>query len=161
MLTVILGIISVLLMLFAIASIIVPLLPGGVLLAWLGLFIFAIGTGFEKISLFTTIVFLILTLLIMVFNFFLPMIGAGKLKASKWGLGGAMLGSVAGIPVWGIWGVIIGPFIGTVIGELIAKRRTGQSLKIGLGVVISIIIGGFVNIVFILVMLGVLASSWF
>jgi uncharacterized protein len=161
MLTVVLGVISVLLMLFAIASIILPLLPGGVPLAWLGLFIFAIGTGFEKISVLNTIIFLILTLLIVVFNFFLPAIAAGKLKSSKWGMGGAMLGSFVGIPIWGIWGIIIGPFLGTVIGELIAKRSTGQSLKIGLGALIGIIVGGFVNIVIILVMLGVLISSWF
>jgi hypothetical protein len=161
MLTIVLAVISVLLMLFAIASIILPLLPGGVPVAWLGLFIFAIGTGFDRISVVTVIVFFVLTLLILVLNFFIPMIGAGKFKAGRWGLWGAMLGSFFGVFLWGFWGTLLGPFFGTTIGEIIGGRQPWPSLKIGLGTLVGIIVGGIINIVLVLVMLVVLIVSWF
>lgn len=161
MLTVVLAVISVLLMLFAIASIILPFLPGGVPVAWLGLLIFAVGTGFERISVATVIIFLVLTLLILVLNFFIPMLGAGRFKAGRWGMWGAMLGSFFGIFLWGFWGTILGPFFGTTLGEMMAGRQPLTSLKIGLGAVIGIIVGGVINLIFVLIMLGVLIASWF
>ncbi len=161
MLTVVLAVISVLLMLFAIASIILPLLPGGVPVAWLGLLIFAVGTGFERISFATVIIFLVITLLILVLNFFIPMLGAGKFKAGRWGMWGAMLGSFFGIFLWGFWGAMLGPFFGTALGELMAGRQILPSLKISLGTLAGIIVGGMINLVFVLVMLGVLIASWF
>jgi uncharacterized protein len=161
MLTVVLAVIALLLMLFAVISIILPLLPGGVPVAWLGLFIFAVGTGFERISVVTIIIFLVLTLLILVLNFFIPMIGAGRFKAGRWGMWGAMLGSFFGIFLWGFWGTILGPFFGTTLGEIMGGRRPLTSMKIGLGTVIGIIVGGLLNIIFVLIMLGVLIASWF
>jgi uncharacterized protein YqgC (DUF456 family) len=161
MLPVILAIISVLLMVFALTSIILPVLPGGVPIAWLGLFIYSIGTGFERISVTAVIVFLILTLLTLALNFLSPMIGARGLKASKWGMWGAILGSFVGGLIWGLWGTVLGPYLGTVFGELTAGRRPSQSLRIGLGAVVGIIVGGLVNIVMVLTMLAVLIASWF
>ncbi len=161
MLTVVLAVISVLLMLFAIASIILPLLPGGVPVAWLGLLIFAVGTGFARISVATVIIFLVLTLLILVLNFFIPMLGAGKFKAGRWGMWGAILGSFFGIFLWGFWGTILGPFFGTALGELIAGRQILPSLKVSLGTLAGIIVGGLINLIFVLIMLGVLIASWF
>ena len=77
MLTVILAIISTILILAGLASIILPFIPG-VFVAWLGLFIFAIGTGFERISIATTIIFFIVMLLTFVFDFYVPMLIARK-----------------------------------------------------------------------------------
>ena len=67
------------------AGVFLPILPG-VPLAWLGLFIFAIGTGFEKVSVLAVVIFFILMLFTLALDFLAPMLGAGKYKASKFGI---------------------------------------------------------------------------
>ncbi len=84
------------LMVVGIVGVFVPIIPG-IPLAWLGLFIYAIGTGFERISLVTIIVLFILMALIMLLDFLAPMLGAKKYRASKLGIMGAFIGLIAGI----------------------------------------------------------------
>ena len=161
MLVIILAIISTLLMLISLASIILPFIPGGIPLAWLGLFIFAIGTGFERISITTTIIFFAITLITIIIDFFAPILGAGKYHASKWGILGATFGSFLGFFVFGLWGIILGPFLGSIMGELITGRKHSQALKIGFGTIVGMIMGGIIKIVVVLIMLGFLVASWF
>jgi uncharacterized protein YqgC (DUF456 family) len=160
MLTVFLAIISTLIILAGLAGIILPFIPG-VLVAWLGLFIFAIGTGFTKISIMVVVIFFVLMLMTFAFDFFAPMLVARKYKASKWGILGGSLGSFLGINTLGLKGIIIGPLLGTLILELITGRRPGQALKIAFGTILGIIAGTVLKIIVILIMLGFLIGSWF
>ncbi len=161
MLTIILAIISTLLILYGLAGIVLPFIPGGLLAAWIGLFIFAIGTGFERISIATVVIFFVVVLVTMAIDFFAPMLAAGKFRASKWGIFGAMLGSFLGIFIMGLWGIVLGPFFGAILGELTGGKDYKQALKIGLGTLIGLIIGGIIKITVGLVMLGFLIASWF
>ncbi len=161
MLTIILAVISTLLILYGLAGIVLPFIPGGLLAAWIGLFIFAIGTGFERISIATVVIFFLVVLVTMAIDFFAPMLVAGKFRASKWGIFGAMLGSFLGIFIMGLWGIVLGPFFGAILGELTGGKDYKQALKIGLGTLIGLIIGGIIKITVGLVMLGFLIASWF
>ena len=158
---VIYAIVGLLLMLVGLASLILPFIPGGVPIAWLGLFIFAIGTGFERISIVTTVIFFTVMLLTIAVDLFAPMLGAGKLKVSKWGILGAIFGSFLGIFILGWWGVVVGPFWGAILGELSAGSEFKKALRIGLGTLIALIIGMLVKITVVIVMLGFLIASWF
>ncbi|HSW57563.1 MAG TPA: DUF456 domain-containing protein [Dehalococcoidales bacterium] len=160
MLTVFLAVLCSLMMLAGLAGIILPFIPG-VPLAWLGLFIYAIGTGFERISIFTTVVFFILTLLTLVLDLISPMLGAKKYRASKWGIIGATLGLPAGILFLGFWGIILGPFIGALLGELISRRKGSLAFKSAFGTVIGFLAGTLVKIVIVLIMMGFFIASWF
>lgn len=160
MLTVLLAIISTILVLAGLFGVILPLLPG-VPIAWLGLFIFAIGTGFERISVTTTVIFFAVMLLTFAVDFFAPMLGAGKYKASKWGIIGASLGSLLGIITLGLWGIILGPFVGAMLGEIIAGKEGGKAIKIAFGTFWGIVFGGLFKVIVVLVMLGFLITSWF
>jgi uncharacterized protein len=161
MLTVIFAIISTLLILAGLAGLILPFIPGGVPLAWLGLFIFAIGTGFERISIAAAVIFFVVMLLTIAFDFFAPMLGGRKYRAGKWGVLGAAFGSLSGIFIFGMWGIIIGPFLGTVLGELSGGKKPGQALKIGIGTIIVLIVSMLIKIAVVLAMLGFLIASWF
>jgi uncharacterized protein len=161
MLTVILAIISTLFVLVALAGLILPFIPGGVPLAWLGLFIFAIGTGFERISVAATVIFFVVMLLTIAVDFFAPMLGGGKYKASKWGVLGATFGSLSGIFIFGLWGIIAGPFLGTVLGELLGGKKPVAALKIGIGTMIVLIVSMLIKIGVVLAILGFLIASWF
>ena len=161
MLTVILAIISTVLILYGLVSIILPFIPGGLPVAWLGLFIFAIGTGFQNISIATTVIFFVIMLVTIAIDFFAPMLGAGKFRASKWGILGAMFGSFLGIFIVGLWGIVLGPFFGAILGELTGGKDYKQALKIGLGTLIGLIVGGLIKITVVFIMLGFLVASWF
>ncbi len=158
--TVIYGVTSILLIVIGLISLVLPFIPGGVPLAWLGLFVFAIGTGFTKISILATVIFFIVMVITMIIDFFLPILGAGKYKASKWGILGSIFGSFLGIFIWGLWGTVVGPFLGAVFGELATGRDHKAALRIGLGTIIGLIVGGILKIIVVLVMLGWVIAAW-
>ncbi|MBN1191922.1 MAG: DUF456 domain-containing protein [Dehalococcoidales bacterium] len=161
MYTVLFAVISTLLILIGLTGLVLPVIPGGVPLAWLGLFIFAIGTGFERISIAATVIFFVVMLLTIAVDYFAPMLGGRKYKAGKWGVLGAMFGSLSGIFVFGIWGILIGPFLGAIFGEMIGGKEPGQAMRIGFGTVIVLVLGMIIKIAVVLVMLGFLIASWF
>ncbi|MFC2017151.1 DUF456 domain-containing protein [Chloroflexota bacterium] len=137
-----------------------PILPG-IPLAWLGLFVYAIGTGFERISVTTVIVFFILMVLIMLIDFLAPMLGARKYRASKFGILGAFLGLIVGIITFSFWGIIIGPFIGAFGVELIARRQPKIAFRAAVGTFVGFIAGTLMKVIFILIMSGFFIASWF
>jgi len=158
--TVFLAILCSILMIVGMVGVIVPGIPG-IPLAWLGLFIYAIGTGFERISAITIIVLFILMALIMLIDFLAPMLGAKKYKASKFGILGAFVGLIAGIIFFGFWGIIVGPFIGAFTVELLAKRQPRIALRSAFGTLVGFIAGTLLKAIFILIMSGLFIASWF
>jgi len=160
MVTIALIIVCSVLMVVGLLGVVLPILPG-IPLAWLGLFIYAIGTSFERISIATVIVFSILTILALLLDFLAPMLGAKKYRASKLGVFGAFLGFTVGIFVLGFWGIILGPFIGALLGELIAGRRPRQALGSAFGTFLGFVAGTLFKIIVILVMAGFFIASLF
>lgn len=148
------------LMVVGLLGVILPVLPG-VPLAWLGLFIYALVTGFERISVATIVIFFVLMVLALVLDFVAPMLGAKKYQASKFGVIGAFLGFVVGIFVLGFWGIILGPLFGAFLGELIARGRPKQALGSALGAFLGFIAGTLFKVVLILVMAGFFIASLF
>ena len=157
---ILLAVLCLIIMVVGLIGVVVPLLPG-IPLAWLGLFIYALVTGFEKISIATTVVFFIVMLLALGLDFLAPMLGARKYQASKWGVIGAFVGFTVGIFILPGWGIILGPFVGALLGELIVKRQFGQAFKSALGAFIGFIAGTLFKIVIILIMMGFFIVSLF
>ena len=157
---VIYAVICSLLMVVGFIGIFAPVLPG-IPIAWLGLFIYAIGTGFERISLTTTIVFAALTALILLLDFLAPMLGAKKFKASALGVLGAFIGLIVGVLFLGFWGIILGPFLGAFLFELMAKKQAKGAAKAALGTVVGYLAGALVKVIFLFVMAGFFIVSWF
>jgi uncharacterized protein YqgC (DUF456 family) len=141
-------------------GIFLPILPG-IPLAWLGFFIFAIGTGFTRISILATVVFFVLMLVVLLLDFLAPVLGAGKYKASKWGIAGAFVGFLVGVLIFGFWGIILGPFIGALLGEIAARRPAGQAFKSAAGTLIGFLAGSLIKTIYIFVLLGFFIYSLF
>lgn len=158
--TVLLIIICSILMVAGLIGVVLPFLPG-VPLAWLGFFIYALVTGFNKISITATIIFSALMLFTLSLDFLAPVLGAKKYRASKYGLIGAFLGFIVGIIVFSFWGIIFGPFAGALLGELIAKRHPGRALKSALGALVGFIAGTLFKTVVVLIMIGFFIVSLF
>ena len=160
MVTVLLAILCSVLLIAGLAGIVLPILPG-VPLAWLGFFVYAIGTGFDRISITTTVVFSILMVLTLVLDLVAPMLGASKYKASKLGILGSFVGLMAGVIAFGFWGIILGPFIGALLGELVARQQPEQAFKSALGTLFGFLAGSLIKIVVVLTMAGFFIASLF
>ncbi|HEY92169.1 MAG TPA: DUF456 domain-containing protein [Dehalococcoidia bacterium] len=158
--TVAVTILCSILMVIGLLGVVLPILPG-IPLSWLGFFIYALGTGFERISIVTVVIFTILTVLTLILDFAAPMLGAKKYQASKLGIFGAFLGFTIGIFVIGFWGIILGPFIGALLGELIAGRKPKQAIRSALGAFLGFIASTLFKIIVILTMAGFFIASLF
>ena len=155
-----LAVVCAVLMVAGFAGLILPVLPA-IQLNWLGLVIYTWGTGFERISLPVTIIFTVVMILDMVLDWFVQAIGARQFKASKYGIIGAFVGSIVGVLVLNVWGIILGPAIGAVIGELFARRGIKQALTAAGGTVAGCLAGSLVKTIIMLVMLGFFIVSLF
>jgi len=153
-------IIASILMLVGLAGIILPVLPG-LPVVWLGFFIYAIGTGFDNISLTAVIVFGIIVLLTLLIDFLGPFLGLNKYQASKFSYLGAFSGLVIGLIFFGFWGIILGPLLGAFMGELAVKRNFKSGLLAALSAFLGTFLGGILKIAIALMMIGYFIASFF
>jgi uncharacterized protein YqgC (DUF456 family) len=139
---------------------VLPIIPGPPL-SFGGLWLYAWFTEYEKITPTVLIIFGILTALTFVTDIIAPALGARGYKASKYGVWGSMLGAFAGIFVLGPLGIIIGPFVGGFIGEMINARNLDNAVNVAWGSFIGFIIGSLFKLAVIIGMLVYFVYSLF
>lgn len=157
---IILLVISSLLMLVGFLGIVLPFIPG-VPLVWLGIFIYAIFTGFESISILAVIIFFILMAFTLVLDFAAPLLGLKKFKASGWSMVGSLLGFIIGVIFFNIWGAILGPIIGAFTLEILTQRDLRKGSRAALGTLIGSILGVAIKLAIALVMIGYFIFTFF
>jgi len=116
-----------------------PVLPG-VALAYAG-YLCLYFCSYSEISVAWLIVFGVLTLIVSVLDYLLPSYMTKKFGGSKAGERGAMAGVLGGF-LFGPIGIIVGPFVGAVLGELIFDNSDKQrALRSGFGSFLSFFVG--------------------
>jgi uncharacterized protein len=95
----------------------------------------------------------------MVVDLFAGALGAKRVGASRQAVWGALLGTLIGLFL-GLPGLLLGPFVGAVIGELAAGNSILRSTHVGMGTWIGLIFGTLVKLVASLTMLGLFAVGW-
>jgi uncharacterized protein YqgC (DUF456 family) len=156
---VLLWVLAVILVLVGIAGTILPALPGAPLVG-IGLVLAAWADRFEKVGWFPLVVIGVLAVLTLVVDFLATMMGAKRVGASGLALFGAAVGTVAGL-FFGLPGVILGPFVGAVVGEYLARRNHEQAVKVGVGTWIGLLLGTAGKLALIFMMIGVFAFAYF
>lgn len=151
---------SFLLVLGGALGVILPLLPG-VPMAWLGMLIFAYATNFVAITWKALLIFLGFVLLTIAMDIIAPMVGAKKYNASRYGIIGSFAGVILGVVLLGPIGIIIGPFLGTLLGELFNGRESEEALQSAKGTAIGFLAGSAVKLALITVMFGFLIFALF
>ena len=61
-----------------------------------------------------------------ILDYFTPMLGSKYSGGSKWGNWGCIIGTLVGL-LFLPWGIILGPFLGAVIGELLGNKEFSQA----------------------------------
>jgi uncharacterized protein YqgC (DUF456 family) len=75
-----------------------------------------------------------------VVEFAASILGVKKFGGSRRAMVGAVLGGIVGIFL-GIPGILLGPFVGAVIGELMLQRSLDQASRAGFGTVVGMAFG--------------------
>jgi hypothetical protein len=151
MLDIVLVVIGSLLQLVGLAGCFLPWLAGPPF-NFLGLIFLCLAKGWDTFSPAFLIVMAALTLLTMILDYVLPIAGAKKYGSTKRGFWGAFLGMVIGVLFLPPFGMIIGAFIGAVVGELSAGKKNVEAMRAGWGV----FLGVFVSVVLKLVVSGIM-----
>ena len=82
----------------------------------------------------------IVAVVAIVLDYVVPALGAKKFNCSKWGVFGCMVGTIVGI-FFAPFGIILGPFLGAVAGELVAGKQASAALRGGFGALLGFIAG--------------------
>jgi len=72
-----------------------------------------------------------ITVIVVLLDYVLPILGAKVYRASNYGIWGSIVGMIAGIIFFPPFGMILGLFAGAVIGELVAGKNEWEALKVG------------------------------
>jgi len=138
-----------LLMILGIAGCLLPVLPGPPL-SYLGLLAIHLTSKIDFSSKFL-ISWGIIVILVSILDYVIPIWGTKFFGGSKYGVWGSMVGLLAGLFIPPI-GIIVGPFIGAVAGEMLAGNKQ-NALKAGFGSFIGFIAGTVVKMLVSLIML--------
>ena len=127
--------VAVLLMVVGALGVVVPVLPG-LPLIWLAALGFALVDGFERVDWSFLGWLLLITVGAEAADHLGRVWGARRYGAGKAGAWGAVIGALAGLfflPV----GLVLGPFLGALVGELLAGRTLSESVRAGWGGVLG------------------------
>ena len=126
--------------LLGIAGGVLPILPGPVL-SFLGLLLLALLKQFSPPLTPTLIIIMaILTVVVTIGDYLIPLWGAKRYGATKWGIWGSVIGMAIGI-FFSPFGMLLGAFIGAVTVEWLVQKERGKALKAGWGVFIGSLAG--------------------
>ncbi|MEW6377737.1 MAG: DUF456 domain-containing protein [Thermodesulfobacteriota bacterium] len=140
MLEVIAIIIGSILILLGLVGSILPVLPGPPI-SFVGLLLLALVNDFSPPLTSTLLMTLgIITVVVTAVDYVIPLFGANRYGASKWGVWGSLMGMAIGI-FWSPFGMLLSAFARAVIAEWLVHKKKGQALKAGWGVVVGTLLG--------------------
>ncbi len=87
-------------------------------------------------------------MVVIVLDYVVSALGAQKYGASRYGIGGSVLGMLIGIFFFPPFGMIMGAIGGAFVGELLAGKATSEALKAGWGVFIGNLMGTGIKLAF-------------
>ncbi len=147
-------IVSFALIVTGVAGLLLPALPGAVMI-WLGIVAFGLLAPDVHWPISFYIAQGLLALSTYIIDYLATVWGVKKFKGSKAGAIGAVVGMLL-VFVMGPLGIIIGPFVGAIAGELIAGGELRQALTSGFGSFVGFIVATFLR----LLVCGIMIS-WF
>jgi uncharacterized protein YqgC (DUF456 family) len=144
-------------MLIGLAGSVIPGIPGSPLIL-----VAAVGHrmwfGQNSASYTALAIIFILMLLSIALDFLAGMFGAKKMGATWKGVLGAVIGGIAGL-FFNLPGLILGPFVGAFVFELLGGREMKASAKAGAGAMLGLLLGAVGKIACCVAMMAVFFVS--
>lgn len=154
-----LWVLAIVLVVVGLAGIVLPAIPGTILI-FVGLWLAAWADGFTRVSVGTIVALGILAAATYFVDIAMMALGMKRLGTSRRAMAGAAIGMTVGL-FFGLPGLIIGPFVGAVLGELTAHGDLSRAGRAGIAAWIGFAIGAVVKVGFAFVMIGIFLAAWF
>jgi len=150
--TALLLILAALLVIAGLVGMVSPALPGPVLL-FAGLWMAAWAEGFAHVGAGTVIALGVMAAIAMILDSLAGAFGARRYGASGRAMLGAALGGLVGI-FFGLPGLLLGPFIGALLGELSMRKDLPTASRAGWGATLGMLLGVAAKMALGIAMLG-------
>ena len=123
----------------------IPILPGPIT-SWVGL-LFLYLTDAVPMSYTVLGITLILALTIFILDYFIPAMGAKRFGGSRYGVIGTTVGLLIGIFFFPPFGIIIGPFLGALTGEILYGTKSNIAVKAAFGSLLGLLSSVFIKFI--------------
>lgn len=134
------------------AGSVLPALPG-IPMVFGGIWLAAAVDDYHHLGLWWLLIIGTLGVAGVAMDFIASALGAKRVGASKRALWGASIGTIVGMFL-GVPGLLFGPFIGALVGELSSGTSVLRSAHVGVGTWIGLLLGTLVKLVLSFVMVG-------
>jgi hypothetical protein len=154
-------IIGLIFMLVGIIGSFLPVLPGPPI-SWLGLLLLYLTQAIPN-NWWVLGVTLAIALIVFALDYVIPAMGTKKFGGTKAGVIGTTIGLLVALvfPILGPLGIIIWPFVGALVGELLNKADKKTATKAAFGSFLGFLTGTFLKFMVAIVYLGLfLTTAW-
>ena len=138
-------VLAIILFIAGIIGTILPLLPGPILI-YGGMLLYGFMTQFSTLDAYFFLLQGLVLVLIFLIDYIASAVGTKRYGGSKQAVWGAVLGTIPGLIFLGPLGIVIGPFLGAVVVELLRGKDINQTMRVGLGTLIGLLGGTVVKI---------------
>ena len=149
---------AALLALVGLVGTVVPALPG-LPLVFAGMLLAAWTGDFEQVGMWIVVLLGLLTLLSFAVDFWATAHGARRVGASRKAVVGAVIGTFAGLFFFPV-GLLVGPFAGALVGEMLHGREWRQATKVGFGTWFGVVLAVVLKLGLAFAMIGIFAAAW-
>ena len=155
-------IVAIALAVIGLAGSIIPGLPGPPL-SWAALLVLDFTTAAEY-SLSFLVITAVVAAVITILDYIIPSMSTKKHGGSKAGVWGCNIGlvvSIIGLPFGpqGLLGVVVWPFVGALVGELINGKASREALKAAWGAFLGFLAGTGLKLAYTLVIAVIIAKD--
>jgi uncharacterized protein YqgC (DUF456 family) len=152
MLDLALYVLAALLMLGGLAGSVLPVLPG-IPMVFGGIWLAAAVDGYRHLGVWWLLLIGAIGVLGVTVDFIAGALGAKRVGASTRALWGATIGTIVGM-FFGIPGLLFGPFVGAIAGELSSGNSVLRSAHVGVGTWLGLLFGTVLKLVLSFLMVG-------
>jgi uncharacterized protein YqgC (DUF456 family) len=150
--------IAAILVVLGVLGTVLPVLPG-VAFVFGGLFLAAWAQDFTRVGGVGLAIIGVLAALALAADFVASLLGAKRVGASGKALIGAAAGGLIGV-FFGLPGILLGPFLGALLGELTARGGWKQATKVGVGTALGLLFAAVAKLVLAFLMIGTFAAFY-
>ena len=137
-------VLAIILMVGGIAGCALPVLPGTPM-TYAGLLLLHF-TGLAHFSTTQLIVWLIVVAVLQVVDYITPLLGSKYSGGTSFGNRGCVAGTLLGL-FFMPWGIILGPFLGAVAGEMMGGSDFPHAVRAGIGTLIGFLLGTLLKVI--------------
>lgn len=124
---------------------VLPVLPGPPL-SYVGLILLHLTERYQFSTNFL-VIWGIITIVVYLLDYFIPVWGTKKFGGSKRGVWGSIIGLLVGMFLFPPFGIIVGPFAGAVLGELSGGKQSKEALRSGFGSFVGFLVGTLLKLI--------------